>query len=259
MIGRVLRDRELLKLDFAIFALHVILTASFLAVPHIITVAYGLPGASVWKLYLPILVGSVVLMLPAVAVAEARGRMKEVFVSSILVLLVSLVALVIVRQEAFDVAACLLAFFTTFNIMEAMLPSLITKIAPADAKGTATGVYSNSQFMGIFVGGVLGGWISGAVGVKGVLLFAAAVALVWLGIAATMRRPGLFSSRVVRLDTRDPASIDKIVASLARAPGVVETVAAPEEGVAYLKIDRARFDPDAVEKIVAPSNAPAAD
>ncbi len=253
MLGRVLKNGELLRLDFAIFALHAILTASFLAVPHIIGGAFHLSGASEWKLYLPVLAGSVVLMLPAIGVAEAKGLMKEVFVVAIAILFASLVTLALFQGDAIAIGGALLAFFTCFNIMEAMLPSLITKIAPADAKGTATGVYSSSQFMGIFIGGVAGGAISGAEGVKGVLLFAAAVALVWFAIAATMRRPGLYSSRLVRLDGLDLAGMQRAVASLAQAPGVVEAVAAPDEGVAYLKVDRKVFDPDVIAGIVGPT------
>jgi predicted MFS family arabinose efflux permease len=250
MVGRVLRDGELLRLDVAIFALHVILTASFLAVPQIIAGAFRLSTAAEWKLYLPVLAGSVVLMLPAIAVAEARGRMKEVFLAAILVLVASLAALALARWQAVTVALALLAFFTAFNIMEAMLPSLITKTAPADAKGTATGVYSSSQFMGIFVGGVAGGAVSGLAGARGVFLFAAAVALIWLAIAATMRRPGHFSGRIVRLENADAAAMRAIVASLEQAPGVVEAVAAPDEQVAYLKVDSALFDAEAVARIV---------
>ncbi len=250
MLGRVLRDGELLRLDVAIFALHLILTASFLAVPHVISTAFRLPAAAEWKLYLPVLAGSVVLMIPAIAVAEARGRMKEVFLAAILLLVASLAALAFAPWRAVTVALALLAFFTTFNIMEAMLPSLITKTAPADAKGTASGVYSSSQFMGIFVGGAVGGWVSGLDGAKGVFLFAVAVALVWFAIAATMRRPGHYSGRIVRLEGHDPAAMAAIVASLAEVPGVVEAVAAPDEQVAYLKVDSALYDADAVAGIV---------
>lgn len=258
MLGRVLRDGELLRLDVAIFALHAILTASFLAVPHVIASAFRLSAAGEWKLYLPVLAGSVVLMVPAIAVAEARSRMKEVFLAAILILVASLAALAFLRWQAISVALALLAFFATFNIMEAMLPSLITKIAPVDAKGTATGVYSSLQFMGIFVGGVAGGWVSGFAGARGVFLFAAAVALVWFGVAATMRRPGHYSGRIVRLENRDPAAMREIVALLARAPGVVEAVSAPDEQVAYLKVDSTLFDPDAVARIVGPPSAASA-
>jgi predicted MFS family arabinose efflux permease len=251
LLGRVLGDGELLRLNFAIFALHAILTASFLVVPHTLTRTFRLGPAEQWKLYLPVLLGSVVLMVPAIAIAEAKGRMKEVFLGAIGLLLVSVLLLGLEGQDAAAAAAGLMIFFTAFNIMEAMLPSLITKIAPADAKGTATGVYSSAQFLGIFAGGAAGGLIFGAAGARGVLLAAVGLCLIWLIIAAGMRRPGRFSSRIVRVEGADETAVLDIVAQLARAPGVIEAVAAFDEGAAYLKIDRSRYDAEAIEKILA--------
>jgi predicted MFS family arabinose efflux permease len=190
LLGKVLGDGELLRLNFAIFALHAILTASFLVVPQTLSHTFALGTADQWKLYLPVLLASVVLMVPAIAVAEARGRMKEVFLAAIALLLVSVLLLGLKGDDATLAAAGLVIFFTAFNVMEAMLPSLITKIAPADAKGTATGVYSSSQFLGIFAGGAAGGVIFGAAGARGVLLAAVGLCLVWLVVAAGMRRPG---------------------------------------------------------------------
>jgi MFS family permease len=258
LFGRVLKDRELLRLDFAIFALHAILTASFLAAPRLVAGAFGLPAGGEWKLYVPVLAASVVLMIPAIAVAEARGRMKEVFIAAIVLVAASLAALALAPDTALPIALALTGFFTAFNVMEAMLPSLITKTAPADAKGTATGIYSSAQFLGIFVGGALGGWIWGLAGARGVLLLGLGIAVAWLAVAAGMRRPGLYSTRLVRLDAAaGPA--ERLVERLRAAPGVVEAVAAPDEGVAYLKVDRAAFEPAALAAILGgapPSDRP---
>ena len=251
LLGRVLADGELLRLNFAIFALHAILTASFLVAPPILAHTFRLGTAEQWKLYLPVLLASVVLMVPAIAIAESRGRMKEVFLAAIGLLLVSVLLLGLMGQDAVAAAAGLVIFFTAFNIMEAMLPSLITKIAPADAKGTATGVYSSAQFLGIFAGGAAGGLIFGTAGARGVLLTAVGLCVVWLGVAATMRRPGRVSSEVVRVEAANEAAILDIVGQLARAPGVIEAVAAFDEGAAYLKVDRSRYDAKAVERILA--------
>jgi MFS family permease len=251
LLGRALGDHELLRLNFAIFALHAILTASFLVVPGTLTKTFHLSTAGQWKLYLPVLVASVVLMVPAIMAAESRGRMKEVFVGSIGLLLISVLLLGLRGEDAIAAAAGLVIFFTAFNIMEAMLPSLITKIAPADAKGTATGVYSSAQFLGIFAGGAAGGVIFGAAGARGVLSAAVGLCVIWLVIAATMRRPGRYSSEVVRVEASNEAAILDVVAQLARAPGVVEAVAAFDERAAYLKIDRSRYDAEAVERILA--------
>jgi MFS family permease len=158
LFARVLRDPELLRLDFAIFALHAILTASFLAVPALLVGALHLAAPADWKLYLPVLAASVVLMAPVVLLAEKSAHMKEVFLSTIAALAGSLLMLALGGRSAVVVVAALVLFFAAFNTMEAVLPSLITKTAPAGAKGTATGIYSSLQFFGIFFGGAVGGW-----------------------------------------------------------------------------------------------------
>ncbi|MHB8885523.1 MAG: MFS transporter [Methylovirgula sp.] len=250
LFRRVLSDGELLRLDFAIFALHVILTASFLAVPGLLATSLHLTQHTDWFVYLPVLVVSVALMVPAIIVAEKGGRMKEIFIAAIALLTVSLLALALAGGIGAVVVAALLGFFTAFNIMEAMLPSLVTKIAPAGAKGTATGIYSSSQFMGIFVGGAGGGLAFASAGTRGVFGLAMLFALVWLAIASTMRRPGRYSSHLVHLTKIDRQEVSGLEARLRAAPGVIEAVVAPDEAVAYLKIDKAKFDAEAVAGIV---------
>jgi MFS family permease len=250
LLARVVSDRELLRLDFAIFALHAILTASFLAVPVLLARSLHISGGRAWLVYLPVLIVSVAFMVPAIIVAEKRARMKEVFVAAIAVLAASLAALGFAGRMAPVTVAALVGFFTAFNVMEAMLPSLVTKTAPAGAKGTATGVYSSAQFLGIFVGGVAGGWALAAGGVRGVFAFAVVAALLWLLVALTMRRPGSYSSYLAPLGGAAGHEAGALAARLAAVPGVVEAAVALEEGVVHLKIDRRRFDPAAVARIV---------
>ena len=250
LFARVLRNGELLRLDFAIFALHAILTASFLAVPALLAASLHLTGKTEWIVYLPVLVVSVALMVPAIIVAEKGGRMKEMFIAAIALLTVSLLALALGGRIGAVVVVALVGFFTAFNVMEAMLPSLVTKIAPAGAKGTATGIYSSAQFMGIFVGGAGGGLAFTLAGTTGVLGLAVIVALLWLAIAATMHRPGKYSSYLVHLAKVDRQEVGALEAKLRAAPGVIEAVVAPDEDAAYLKIDRARFDANAIAQIV---------
>jgi MFS family permease len=251
LFARVLRDGELVRLDFGIFALHVVLTASFLAVPRLLTGTLQITHGGAWRIYLPVLAASVVLMVPAVILAEKGGRMKEVLVAAIALLAASILAMAVAGSHGAALAAALIGFFTAFNVMEAMLPSLVTKNAPADAKGTATGIYSSAQFLGIFVGGAGGGWASAVAGVSGVFTFALVVALVWLAVAATMRQPRRYKTYLARCGQVAQGEVGVLASRLQAAPGVVEAVVAPDEGVAYLKIDPARFDADAVNRIVA--------
>ena len=187
--AKVLRHSELLRLDFAIFTLHSILTASFLVIPRILAQALHLSTAGQWKFYLPVLAAAVVLMVPANIIAETRGRMKDIFIAAIVAIAASLLGLALLGGSVVAVVVALLVFFSGFNIMEAMLLSLVTKFAPAEARGAATGIYSSSQFLGIFVGGAGGGWVFAIEGSTGVLGFAFVLTMVWLTVALTMRRP----------------------------------------------------------------------
>ncbi len=160
LIGSVLRNAELLRLDIGIFALHAMLTASFLVVPGLLRGTLGLSTQNDWMVYLPVLVVSIAVMIPAIIVAEKYRRMKGVFVSAVAALVVSQALLFLGAHNAPVLLAALVIFFSAFNVMEASLPSLITKTAPPDAKGTAMGLYSSLQFLGIFAGGAIGGWVN---------------------------------------------------------------------------------------------------
>lgn len=250
MLGGVLTDGQLLRLDVSIFALHLILTASFLGVPLLLMHALGIPAGRDWLVYLPVLALSVFLMVPAIIVAEKGGRMKEVFVAAIAVIAISQLMLLVWSSDMFVVGVALLAFFTGFNIMEASLPSLITKVAPANAKGTATGVYSSSQFLGIFAGGALGGLAAEMGGTHGVFILTLIAAVIWLAIAATLRRPSHYSSYLTRIGDIGAARAADLTALLKSVPGVADAVISADEGVAYLKVDKKHFNPEEVARIV---------
>ena len=255
LFGTVLRNRELLRLDFGIFALHAILTSSFLVMPGILSGAFSVTSETQWTIYLPVLVVSVLLMIPAIIVAEKHRRMKAIFVTAIVALLASQVALMLDARSPVVILAAIVTFFTAFNLMEASLPSLVTKAAPAGAKGTATGVYSSAQFLGIFVGGAIGGGIHALAGATGVFALAAGIAAVWLLIAVTMRKPGHYSTYLARLDDIAASDSKQLEARLGRVPGVVDVIVVAEESLGYLKIDPDTFDPGAVESIIAKTAA----
>jgi MFS family permease len=132
----------------------------------------------------------------------------------------------------------LLAFFTAFNVLESILPSLVSRLAPADAKGTAMGVYSSSQFLGIFVGGALGGWIDSHLGLDGVVAFCVVVAGIWWLVALFMRPPAQVSSRVLRVSVHDESEARRLEDRLRQVPGVLEAVVVRAEGVAYVRGER---------------------
>jgi len=240
--GRVLRQAELLRLDIGILLLHAILTASFVVLPLVLRDEAGLAASDHWQVYLPVLVCSVLAMLPLIILAERKGRIKPVFLFAIALLLAAELGLFLVPVSVFSIVALLFVFFTAFNLLEATLPSLISRVAPVDCRGTAMGVYSSSQFFGAFLGGMLGGLLHGRFGLHAVFIVSAAGALVWLLLALSMTPPAKLSGYIYRLEANFDGDTAALSRRLARMAGVAEAVVVPEEGVAYLKVDRQVFD-----------------
>jgi MFS family permease len=249
LIGAVLRDKELLRLDFGIFALHAMLTASFLVVPGLLRATLNLPMRNQWFVYLPVLFISVAVMLPAIIIAEKHRRMKGVFVGAVAALALSQIMLYFAAANLFALLAALVVFFSAFNVMEAILPSLITKSAPAEAKGTAMGLYSSSQFLGIFIGGLIGGWAHQVGGSDGVFVLTAVIALGWLVAATTMAQPSYLTTRLLPIVNSRAADADALAARLRQLPGVAEAVVVAEENLAYLKVDSRAFDVASAESL----------
>jgi MFS family permease len=187
-LGAVLRDPKLLALDLGIFVLHAILTASFLVVPSLLRATLNIAPHNDWMVYLPVLLVSVAMMGVAVMFGERRGRGAAVFTGAIAALALGNVMLLFAGGSGVLLIAALVVFFSAFNILEANLPSIVSKAAPAQAKGTALGIYSSLQFLGIFAGGVAGGFVHQQFGISGVFAFTIALALLWLIAAAVLRR-----------------------------------------------------------------------
>jgi predicted MFS family arabinose efflux permease len=153
----ILKNVDLLRLNYGIFILHATLTASFVVLPLLMRDA-GLLPAEHWKVYLPVFVVSMAAMIPFVILAEKKRKMKMVFIGAILVLVLSDIGLMQFSHNLIGIIGFLWLFFTGFNLLEATLPSLISKTAPGDLRGTAMGIYSTSQFLGAGLGGGIGGW-----------------------------------------------------------------------------------------------------
>jgi MFS family permease len=249
----VLRDPQLLRLDLGIFSLHLILTASFVVLPLALRDLAGLPAERHWELYLPVLLLSLPMAVPFILQAEKHRRMKQVFVGAVAVILLAESALSVRHASVWSIGVLLFVFYSAFNLLEAILPSLIAKVAPPDRKGTAMGVYSSSQFFGAFVGGAVGGWLHGHYGFGAVFLFCSAVAALWLLLAATMQNPRYLGTRVLRIGPHDPASASKLAQQITAVPGVAEAVVIAEDEVVYLKIDQQALDESALQAFSVPA------
>ncbi|CAL1240397.1 MFS transporter [Candidatus Methylocalor cossyra] len=240
--GTVLAHPELLRLDFGIFSLHLILTATFVVLPVLLKDRLGLPTADHWHLYLPVFALALVSMVPFVILAEKYRKMKPVFLAFIALVAAADLGFVWLGGNFWAVFGLLYVFFTGFNLLEATLPSMISKIAPPDLKGTAMGVYSTAQFLGAFAGGAGAGWIHGRYGITAVFLYCAAAALLWLGLALGMKPPRHVSSLLINVGGLDREQAARLSARLRQIPGVAEAVVLAEDGVAYLKVDKHRLD-----------------
>lgn len=250
--GRILGDGQLLRLDAGILILHAAMTATFLALPLALRDHVGIAPEHHWAVYTGVLVASVALMVPFVVIAERNRRIKPVFAGAVAALAVALTGLAAAHGTLWTLLPLLVLYFTAFNILEATLPSLVSKIAPAESKGTAMGVYSTSQFFGAFLGGVVGGWMLHHYGIAGAFATGAAGAVLWFALAATMRPPAFLTSRLVNVGPLGKAEAGSLAARLAAIPGVAEAVVVAEEGVAYLKIDRRALDEEALAQATGP-------
>ena len=186
----VLLDPELARINFGIFALHIVQVAMFVVIPSAL-VRGGLPLAEHWKIYLPVVLASFLLMVPPVMAADRRNLHKRVMLGAI-ALMAAVQALLAEWHGVHSLLiAVLVAFFAAFNVLEAMLPSLVSRIAPETARGRATGVFNTAQTLGLFCGGLLGGWVAKHFGVGAVFSVCAVLMLAWLVVAARMRAPAV--------------------------------------------------------------------
>lgn len=245
----VLRNPQLLRLDFGVFALHATLMALWLVVPLSLRTT-GLAADNHWQVYLPVLLLSMVLIVPAIIYGEKKAKLKQIFVISIAVLLASQVMLAYAFDSLWGTTLALLVFFTAFNLLEATLPSLISKIAPVGAKGTAIGVYSSVQFLGAFVGATVGGYLYQHYGASALYAFCGALLTLWLVFAVTMTAPAAVRTKMYHVQEMDTGRASGLSRQLAALPGVHEALVLASEGVAYLKVDMRGFDEEGVVQLL---------
>jgi len=251
-LGDVLRNTELLRLNAGIFALHTMQMAMFVVMPLALVRDGGLPLAEHWKVYLAVMGGSFLLMLPPIIVGERKGKVKPVFLGAVAVMIGVQVAGLLWLKSLTGITFTLLAFFFAFNILEAMLPSLTSRFAPGTARGTAIGVFNTTQALGLFAGGAAGGWLMQHYGESSVFVFGLALAALWLLVAAPMRVPERVVSREFALARSGISGTNPAVLRerLVRLRGVREAVIMPERGVAMLTFHPDIFDEDEVTKLL---------
>ncbi len=239
LLSRCLRDSDLMRLNLGIFSLHAVLMAIFVAVPGLLE-DQGLARSDHWKMYLPVMLLAFIGMVPLIIVAEKYNRMKQIFLSAITAMVVVLSAAIFFAQDYWYLLLMVTIFFVAFNLLEASLPSLVSKTVYPGGKGTAMGVYSTFQFFGAFCGGALGGGVFGRWGVSGLFVGAAILAAVWLFVAWGMTVPPKSENLVLywQFGAWDAVTLRQEILSL---PGTFDMTVLESEQLAYLRVS-ADFD-----------------
>jgi MFS family permease len=245
MFNRLLKNQELLRLNYGIAVLHFAQMAIWISVPLILEQAFSFSREDHWIIYLAILGLSFVCMLPFILLAEAKQKIKLVLVSAILLLALGEFILGASLDNYINFLLGLFIFFMAFNLLEAILPSLVSKLAPPGSKGTAIGIYSSSQFLGAFLGGISGGIVVHNFGYSAIFLLAGFFTIIWVYLAATMMKPLHLKTLTVQLTSKDVIEVEDYISTV---PGVCDVVVIAEEKIAYFKIDMDRFCPESMEK-----------
>jgi predicted MFS family arabinose efflux permease len=248
-LAEVLRNKDLLRMDFGVFTLHAILMSVFMQVPFILR-ADGLDAQHQWQVYLPVMLIAFAFMVPPIIIAEKKAKMKQVFMFAIALAAVAQLGLIFLQNSIWGVAICLLAFFSAFNVLEATQPSIVSKISPLAAKGTAMGVFSSVQFLGAFFGSAMGGLLMQFYDHDAVLIFAVVMLLLWLAVASSMRAPKALATRMYHLPVLNSDAASVLQSSLAQLRGVSEVLVVANEQIALLKVEISGFDEEMVEKMV---------
>jgi predicted MFS family arabinose efflux permease len=239
-LGRLLIHADLSRLNLSIFSLHLVMTATFVVLPLVLKEAVGLALPSHSMLYLGVMVGGVALMVPLIIYAERRA-VRPVMVAGILLLVLAEVMLATASGQLWWYVIALLAFFTAFNLLEALLPSLVGRAVPVGTRGAAMGVYSTSQFMGVFIGGQLGGFMLGYSGPSGTFWVCTGLLVVWAIVAWSFRELKRLESRVFVLSEAGSVA-DSWLEEVLALEGVVEGLIVAEDHIAVIKLDPALMD-----------------
>lgn len=245
----VLKDKQLLRLNFGVFVLHAAQMALFTVLP-LKLVAFGLPKAQHWEVWLPTVLIGFFLMVPAIIYAEKRYKLKPVFVGAVALLLAAQVGMSLSLSGISEVLLWLTLYFIAFNVLEASQPSLISKQAPAAAKGTAIGVYNTCQSLGFSVGSAAGGWLFKHNGSGAVFAFCSVLVALWLLSALFMRPPARVKSELFHIGDGWGGDATDLSQRLAGCHGVREAVVMADEGVAYLKVQPDDWDEAAVTALI---------
>lgn len=236
-IAEVLRNTQLLRLNLGAFSLHAAQMAMFVVVPFALKETSGMDVDQHWIVYLPVLVISFVMMIPAIIYGEKRAKLKPVFISAVAILLAAQLLFAATIHQFWGVVAALFFYFLAFNLLEATLPSLISKLAPAESKGTAIGVHNTAQSLGVFVGALAGGALSDYFGFSSVFIFSAALIGFWLLCALGMKAPPSVKTKMYHVESMNDRQAAKLKSAIEKMPGIEEVAVLAQEQTLIVKVN----------------------
>jgi len=248
-ITKLIRHPQLLRLNCGVFILHMALTACFITLPKQF-VASGLALENHWQIYLPTLLGSFFLMVPFMIIAMKKQQEKPMFSAAVALLSLALFSLWLLPTGFWSLILSVVLFFTAFNYLEATMPSILSRLAPAGVKGSVMGIYSSSQFLGAFIGGLAGGFIASRYGENSIFLVMAIVSLLWLILSFGMEKLKKSKGLSFATNINSEEKAEEIAECLINMPGVIEATLVHSEAVAYLKVDDSIVDLVAVKTLL---------
>jgi len=237
-LGYLLREPSLMRLNLGIFFLHLTLMAAFVVIPTVLVQQLGIKPDQLWWVYLCLLGGGFIAMLPAMIFAERRNAQKKIFVLAVGLMTIAMFVLGNAQSAAITVSM-LFVYFAAFNLLEASLPSWLSKVCPVGNRGTAMGIYSTCQFLGTFIGGILGGFALGNVGIDGLFWLLALMLLFWCFVAATMASPKPLQTLILQVGETKASDFVK---SISNIDGVEDILLIEGEDLAYVKVDKTLID-----------------
>ncbi|WP_441004207.1 MFS transporter [Pseudocolwellia agarivorans] len=253
-LRKLIKDSQLSRLNSGVFVLHMALTACFITLPKQF-VASGLALEQHWQLYLPALLGSFFLMVPFMIFAMKKQKEKQMFTAAVLLLALALSLLWYLPLGFWSLVVLVIMFFTAFNYLEATMPSILSRIAPAGVKGSAMGIYSSSQFLGAFTGGVVGGAIASNFGEQSIFLVMAVLCIVWAILTLGMKPLKKSKNFSFAISLQSEEQADEVAEHLINMPGVLEATLVYQESVAYLKIDEKLADILSIKALLNPQHS----
>ena len=250
LFKQVLSNRHLQRLNLGIFCQHFILTATFFAIPMVLQQQIQSGHLSQqWHFYLPLMLLSFFIMLPFLALAEKKRQIKAVFLVSVIITCLCQFILAYTYQYWLAICGLMFTYFVAFNFLEASLPSLVSRQAGAAMKGTAMGIYSSSQFLGIFAGGTIAGIVYQFTGSQGVFIINGLVSLLWVTVTFYLQ-PHVYQLTLILNYDNNIHNATSLAKQLSSLTGVDDVVIADKESTIYLRINKAVYKEGSANKVI---------